>query len=307
LEPVIAERVVTPATDPDVFAALARSYIASGSGHAALELFKTCLDELRAAKADNSSAYLRLATYLSYARANLGDVEGARAALDDALAHADTFSDPERRIRAYWSQARLAAAHGDHASARKSIGRAIALLEQAEDAMQVARAQLVYAESLIADDQFEEAASRVAGAEATLGAHARPRDQAWVALLWGKILNLRGDHLAAAESARAAIELGGDDDPELRGRAEAVLGEAFWRGGDEAAALAAFERADSLLAGGEPRFVREILYRWSEVLEAAGRLPDALKVLRRVAVAVPPAAHSGGSTRAMGRRAAEAS
>ena len=307
LEPVVTQRGVRPAVDPDVFAALAQSYVATGSLDRALALLESALEELRATKADNSSAYLSLATYLSYARADAGDIAGARAALDDALTHADTFADPENRIRLYWSQARLAAGIGEHATARTYIGRAIALLEDAEDAVRVARAQLIYAESLLEDAQVDDAARRLEAAQPLLAGRGRPRDLATLALLSSQVALARGDFETAAQLARDAVGHAESDHPEYAGRAETALGEALYRAGDADGALAAFERADALLADGEPRFAQALFRGWSDVLESEGRLPDALRILRRAAELARRAPGSRQAPAAPAEQAADAS
>jgi tetratricopeptide (TPR) repeat protein len=174
----------------------------------------------------------------------------------------------------------------------------------------VARAQLVYADSLLEDDEVEDASTRIESARAILGPAARPRERAWLAWLSGHVALRRGEYQAAVEQAREAIGTGQSDDPELLGRAEITLGEALWRLGDAAGALSAFERAEALLAAGEPRFLLALLHVWSEVLEAEGRLAEALQVLRRAADISAAGGATGRRTQLAGgesfRRAASA-
>ena len=280
LEPLVAAGATDPAMTPDVVATLARAYVALGMGEHAVRLFDDCLREL---EAGGEHTPLRVGAQLSYVLAGQAETEDARTALDRALRDVGPLVDPETRVRLYWSQARAADEQGEHAAARTYLGRAITVLEEADDALHVARAYLLYAESLLADGRHEAAAERIELAAGVLGQCARSRrDRVWLAVLRAQVLVGRGEHAAAADAARTVIGTAADDG-ELRGRAETVLGEALSLGGDADGALAAFERAEALLADGEPRTVLALLHRWSEVLESQGRLPEAVAVLRRAA------------------------
>jgi tetratricopeptide (TPR) repeat protein len=274
---------------PEAVAALARAYVAVGMGEHAVRLFDECVRELAAPGAELHAERLRVGTYLSSALGR-ADVNQDRAALDRALRDAGSAAAPDERARMYWSQARTAEEQGEHAVARAHLGRAIAVLEDTEDALHLARAHLLYAESLLADGEHEAAAERIATAAAVLGARdPSGRERIWIAVLEAHVLVGRGRYEEAAGLARAVIA--DARDAELVGRGETVLGEALLRGGDGEGALGAFERADPLLADAEPRVVLALLQRWSEALESQGRLPDAVAVLRRAArltAATPP-------------------
>jgi tetratricopeptide (TPR) repeat protein len=289
LEPVVAGGAGDPAVTPEAVATLARAYVALGMGEYALRLFDECVRELATTGAESRADRLRVGTYLSSALGR-ADVAEERAALDRALYEAGPIADSGARARMYWTRARVADEQGEHAVARAYLGRAIAVLEEAEDALHLARAHLLYAESLLADGAHEAAAERIAIAGAVLGPRAREgRERVWIAVLEAHVLVGRGRYEEAAEAARAVIA--DAPDPELVGRGETVLGEALRRAGDGERALAAFERADELLADSEPRVVLGLLQRWSEALESQGRLQDAVAVLRRAArlkAATPP-------------------
>jgi transcriptional regulator with XRE-family HTH domain len=281
LEPVVAAGAADPAVTPEAVATLARAYVAVGMGEYAVRLFDECVRELGTGGDELRAARLRQGTYLSSALGR-ADVTEERAALDRALRDAGSAAGSDERARMYWSQARAAEEKGEHALARAFLGRAIAVLEDADDALHLARAHLLYAESLIADARHDAAAERIAVAAAVLGARdPGGREGAWIAVLQAHVLVGDGRFDEAAGAARRVIA--GAGDAELAGRGETVLGEALLRGGDGDGALAAFERADALLADAEPRVVLALLERWSEALESRGRLPDAVSVLRRAA------------------------
>ncbi len=278
LESVMEAGSISYSTDPDVPAALARSYMAQGRCGEAILLLRRCLDELRDRESPRA-AYVRLATFLSYALSDLGDLEGARQALDDALAAGEGFADAESRVRLYWSSARLAALAGDHAMARAQIRRAMGVFEQLEDVVHLARAHLLNVENLLSQGDIDGASEHLAIATTLLGAGSMRRDQAWLALLRAQVLIARGDHRAAQREAKQAVEL--SDDRELRGRAQTAAGEAFALHGSASKALEKFGCAERELLGGESRFLLALYERWSQLLEAEGRLEDALGVMRR--------------------------
>jgi predicted negative regulator of RcsB-dependent stress response len=177
----------------------------------------------------------------------------------------------------------LASSQGEHALAQRYIQRAVAILEEAEDTLYLARAHLLYAESLVDNEDWDEASARLDSAHALLGKRGQPRLRAWLALLRAQVAIAHGEVARAEQLARQALELAGEREPELLGRSETLLGEALWRQSDRAGAHSAFSRADELLAGAEPRFVRRLLSRWADLLESEGELQPALALLRRSA------------------------
>jgi tetratricopeptide (TPR) repeat protein len=281
LEQVVTGAAISPATHPDVYATLARSYATVGPERKAVDLFERCLVELREREPEDVAAYVRFATYLSYALSDVGDLPRARAVLDEALAHVDDATDPYSRVRVYWSQARLADIEGNHAQAQAHIRRAIALLDLTEDTLHLARAHLLYAESTLAEGRPDKSTSLLATAERLFGSRPETKDRVWLLVLQGQRSLLVGDAAGAADSAREALKWVGEDDPELRGRVETVLGRALSSLGNRAEALEAFERARSLLSSGDHRYLIQLLDHWSSVLEEEGKLAEALSLARR--------------------------
>jgi len=294
LEPAAEAGGLRPALHPDVFAALGRSYVGRGEHERAVALFERCLSELDGA--DDPAASIRFATYLSYALADLGQLERARRVLGDVLERVGDVADPYSRVRLYWSQARLAADEGRMRLALATMQRAIALLEASEDTMHLARAHLLCAEILFSEGRLDEEGQHLERAEALLGEHAPAQDRAWLLSEQAKREARLGRAAGALAHAREALALLGDDDPAEQGRAHWALAEALVVEGGVDAADAAFRRADELLRS-EGRYTAQLYRAWAHALRAAGRDEEALRLLDLAVKA------AGGRMRPAARRA----
>lgn len=283
LEAAAKAPFVSPLTHPDVFATLGHAYVVADRGEQAATLFRRCLEQVAgdsSAPADRS-AYIRFATYLSMALADLGDLEGARAAVADALVHADDPSDPYTRIRLYWSQARLAAMDGEFVAAKRNMGRAIALLETTEDRLHLARAHLLNAEIQLASGDTEDAGEQIALAEELFSGKEEAQERAWFLVEKGRWEARSGNGDAAVEHARQALELI-DEDPPLTGRALWTLAEGLAAEGRVDEGLEVIEEAAALLRD-ETRYSTEVLRAQAAMLEQAGRVDDALAAMKTLA------------------------
>ena len=181
LERAVAEPWVTPLLFPDAFATLGHSYISAGRGaQAAADLFAGAIEALLAVTPINGSSVVRFATYLSYALSDLGDLDGARAAINEGLRYTTIADDEYTRVRLYWSNARLAALSGDHDLARLSIDRAIALLSSSEDTAHLGRAHLLAAEIATTDDDLGLAREHLDSAQTFVGPNSQRQDYAWL-------------------------------------------------------------------------------------------------------------------------------
>src|SRR5919198_1525157 len=136
LEPAIES--LSPTQRPDVYEALGRCYAALGDPKRAVDLFARCLEAVRREAPDDTASEIRFSTYLSYALADVGDLDQASSVLEDALARSDEMTDAYTRVRLYWSLARLSALRDQPAAALDYIRRAIALLEVTEDTLHLA-------------------------------------------------------------------------------------------------------------------------------------------------------------------------
>ena len=286
----LLERALTrvdpsPSANPDLFATLGRAYSMHGEPDKAVALFQACLERLADEEPDNTVAYVRFATYLSYALSDQNDIPGAQAAVRDALARVPEGTDPYTRVRLYWAQARLAETRGRGLEALDNARRAIALLEATEDTLHLARAHLLCASILIlpggdpdqAHDQLEQA-------EELFGPRAAPGDLGHLRTVQARLAASTGANAIALTLAHQALELLGDDDFSNRGQAWWAIAEAEANEGRIDAANEAFARASKELD--EQSHVRERIElhsTWGRALRKAGREPEALDVLERAA------------------------
>ncbi len=269
LEGAVAEPWVTPLLYPDAFATLGHSYISAGRGaRPAADLFCRAIDTLLAATPVNGSSVVRFATYLSYALSDLGDLEGARAAINKGLRYTALADDPYTRVRLYWSNARLASLSGDHDLARLSIERAIALLATTEDTGHLGRAHLLAAEIATTDDDLELAREHLDAAQSFVGPTSQRQDYAWLRVQRALVNARTGDSAGAIDEASEAIRILGDDgDETLRGCGHWALGEAYAAAGAVSAARAAFKQASDLIAPGS-KYADRFVQSWARVFPA---------------------------------------
>jgi tetratricopeptide (TPR) repeat protein len=295
LEAALESGDLSPSSRPDVFAALGRGYAAQGQPHKAVELFENCLDRVVEEAPDNTAAYIRFATYLSYALADLGDLRRAESVVKEAVKRAEPLADPYTHIRLYWSLARLYEMEGRDAAALQYVRRAIALLEATEDTLNLAKAHLLCGTIMVSDARADEAARHLDKAESLLVRHGDVLDVANLRTEQAKCAVLLGRPEEAAAKAREALDLlATDEDEALQGEAYAALGEALAALGDASDADEAFQSAVRLLAEhGRWRQCANAYRAWARFLRQVGREADALDALEKAAdfaVRIQPAA-----------------
>jgi tetratricopeptide (TPR) repeat protein len=275
---------VSPSLRPDVFATLGHAYSASGRPDRAVELFEKCLADLRDLDTDDRAAEVRFTTYLSYALTDLGDLAGAQTVLDDALERAEVVTDSYSRVRLYWSLARLNDVRGRSAAALHCIRRAMALLEVTDDTLHLARAHLLCADILMAQDRHDAAGRHLALAEQLFGPQAEALDLTNLRRDQAKHAVRIGNGEQAVTHARDAIELAGEENPHERGNALWALAEGLALTGEPDDADAAFRDATKLLEEhGHRRDVVEAHRSWGKFLRRSGREDEALEVFERAA------------------------
>ena len=285
LERAITRTDPSPSAQPDLFATLGRAYSMHGDPDKAVALFRGCLEKLAAEEPDNTVAYIRFATYLSYALSDQNDIPGAQAAVRDALARVPEGSDPYTRVRLYWAQARLAEARGRGLEALDYARRAIALLEATEDTLHLARAHLLCASILmLPGGDPEQAQDQLDQAEELFGPRAAPSDLGQLRTVQARLAAATGANDDALTLAHQALELLGDGDPSNRGQAWWAIGEAEANEGRIDDANDAFARAaDELDEQSHLRERIELHSTWGRALRKAGREAEALDVLERAA------------------------
>jgi transcriptional regulator with XRE-family HTH domain len=248
LERVVDKREISPATHPDVYAALGQAYSELSEATKAVELFRQCLAEIEWKYADDEVLYIRFATYLSYALSDAGRPAEADAAIAGAISRTRGQPDPYTRIRLYWSRARIASDTGQHRLGLDSIRRAIGLLEQTEDSLHLGRAHLLCAEIVLATGDLDEAEEHLLLADALLTRVDTTPHLAYLRSEQAKLAARRGDGERALALAREAFALLGNEDQPEQGRAHWALAEAHVALGDHPAAERAFAAARKLLS-----------------------------------------------------------
>jgi transcriptional regulator with XRE-family HTH domain len=248
LERVVDKPDISPATHPDVYAALGQAYSELSEAMKAVELFRQCLAEIDWKYADDEVLYIRFATYLSYALSDAGRPAEADAVIAGAINRTRGQPDPYSRIRLYWSRARIASDTGQHRLGLDSIRRAIVLLEQTEDSLHLGRAHLLCAEIVLATGDLDEAEEHLLLADALLTRVDTTPHLAYLRSEQAKLAARRGDGEGALALARDAFALLGHEDQPEQGRAHWALAEAHVALGDHPAAERAFAAARKLLS-----------------------------------------------------------
>jgi tetratricopeptide (TPR) repeat protein len=147
----------------------------------------------------------------------------------------------------------------------------VTLLEATEDARQLGRAHLLWAEILTFDDRAEEALAHLSTAERLLGRSPDAEDHYWLRTEQARAAAQLGNDEAIG-LAEEALQLIGDTDPAEQGAAYYALGEALAKKGDIDQACANLRRAIDLLAGQR---------LWREAAAATRTLADALAAADR--------------------------
>jgi tetratricopeptide (TPR) repeat protein len=281
LEPAVES--LSPARRPDVYEALGRCYAALGDPKRAVDLFADCLETVRREAPDDTASQIRFSTYLSYALADLGDLDKASSVLEDALGRAGEVTDAYTRVRLYWSLARLSALRDQPAAALDYIRRAIALLEVTEDTLHLARAHLLCGTIMMSQGKTTEAGTQFDAAERLFGPRPEPLDLASLRTDQAKRAAMLGQGREAESLAREAIEALGDEHPAEQGLAWAALADGLaLQGNDEADET--FRKAVALLEHhGHQVSLTDTFRSWARHLRRTGHESDALDVLDRAA------------------------
>jgi transcriptional regulator with XRE-family HTH domain len=282
LEPAVRSDLVAPAARPDVFATLGRAYAAAGEPGRAVELFECGLDETVRDRPDDVAAQVRFATYLSYALTDLGELERARAVVQDALERGEDATDPYTRVRLYWSLGRITLEQSKPLLALDYFRRALALLEATEDTLHVARAHLTIASPAILTGDLEDAERHLDAAAQLLGSRPEPVDAVMLLRMRAELAVRRGDGDAATRLGAEAAALARDELPAQRGLALAAQAAGLALAGDAHADGVYGEAIELLLAHGTRRDRADAVRAYARYLRSNGRDGEALDVLERL-------------------------
>jgi len=282
LEAALQDNHVSPHTRPNVYATLAQSYSALGAPDRAVRLLEECLQELGEIAPDDTGAYIRFSTYLSYALSDTGDYERASEVVKSAIAKADDVADPYSRVRLLWSLARIAGIEGRSTEALDYIRRAITLLEATEHTVQLGRAYLLSAGIEATEAHVDETRKQLRLAKRLLGSSAEPLDLAMLQIGRSRLAAIEGDADRAVERAREALTLLGDFHGDVQGSAVAALAQGLALKGDEVGAVDAYRRAvDLLTVHGRRAEAGQAALEWANFLRERGREQEAEPILRR--------------------------
>ena len=285
LERALTRTDPSPSAQPDLYSTLGHAYTVRGDADKAVGLFRACLERLDQEEPDNTIAYIRFATYLSYALCDQNDIPGAQAAVRSALSRVTESSDPYTRVRLYWAQARLAETRGRALEALDNARRAIALLEATEDTLHLARAHLLCASILmLPGGDHNQAHDQLELAEELFGPRAAPTDLGHLRTVQARLAAATGSNADALTLAHQALELLGDGDHANRGQAWWAIAEVEANENRIDAANEAFARAAAELdQQAHTRERIELRSTWGRALRKAGREPEALDVLEHAA------------------------
>lgn len=273
--------LVSPRTHTNVYVSLSKALRFLGRADKAAEMLEDAIDDLGSQTPEADGIRLRIATYLSYALTDLGQLERARSVLEDIDAGAAL--DPHEQVTMHWSLARLAYMEGQPRAALREIRRAIILLDHTEDSLELARAHLFAAEVHLWANNVPEAERHLALAAGLENLAADARDLGALHSCQALAHARRGD----SERARPLIQCAHDelaDAPAEQGLlwfAQALTEAAC---ADLDAAALSFEQAvDALAASSMQREAAAICREWSQLLTAAGRSEEAVDTARRAA------------------------
>lgn len=281
-ESIRDENVPPPHLRPDLYVTLGQSYAALGAPDRSVLLFERCLKSIEADVPDDVAAFIRYATFLSYALTDAGDYERAGEIVRDALRRAGDQEDPYTRVRLYWSMARLSGMAGRAAEALEYIRSAIALLKATDDGIALARAYLLAAGIEIRRGDPAEARRHLELAEKLLGAVPERADLGILRIGESRVATLEGDAGRAVEKARDALALLGDFHGGEQGAAVHALASGLALQGDNKGAEDAYRRSvDLLTVHGRRSDAGDAALEWAEFLKEQGRAEEAEPILRR--------------------------
>ncbi len=272
--------LVSPWTHTNVYVSLSKALRFLGRADEAAKMLEDALDDL-GSQTEAAGIRLRLATYLSYALTDLGQLERARSVLEDTDAGAAL--DPHEQVTMHWSLARLAYMEGQPRAALREIRRAIILLDHTEDSLELARAHLFAAEVHLWANNIPEAERHLALAAGLENLAADARDLGALHSCQALAHARRGDSKHARRLIQYAHQELADAPAEqgLLWFAQALTEAA--RADLDAAALSFDQAVDALAASSMDREAAAICREWSQLLTDAGRSEEAADTARRAA------------------------
>src|SRR5664280_2133422 len=266
LEAAVEHPLIRPELFPDVYTTLIASYRQSGRSE---EAVVACERTLAQVAPENGQLRMLLATHLSHALSDLGELERAKVALEE---YGDfEQSDPYAQARMHWSLARVAAMQNERRLALRHMRQAITLLRGTEDTIRLAGAHLVCAQILLWGGTTAGVEKHLGAARALLPAHAEAGDHGTLRGLEALLAARNRCFEEARQAAEEALLLMPEHTPEiapaLYAKALAAAGEGDYEIADEA-----FKSVLELAKRSELwQEAALIAHDWSDMLRWAGR------------------------------------
>jgi transcriptional regulator with XRE-family HTH domain len=281
LERARESSAVNAASRPEAFVALGRCYAALGETRRAVKLLEQCLEEVSELAPEDTALEYRFRSHLSHALAEAGELEHARAVLLEAGDSMGSGLEARARIRVYRGLGRTAAEAEQPDAAMAYVRRATALVESAEDALELARAHLHSAELLLLEDDVDGAGPHLERADRLLELSAEPGDLATLRTQQAHRAVRLGEPHEAIQRATDALGYLEDGAPG-QGSAWHALGAAHALTGDVEAASDSLRRSVELLREGGAWREAMTAYRvWAKVLREAGRNQEAFEIIEQ--------------------------
>ena len=271
---------IRPRERPDVYEALARCYLATGTNTRGVALLERCI----AATAADPILQIRYRSHLGVALDASGDTERARAFVQEAAALADDEASPRLRISHYRTRAEAAWAERMPEPALAHARQALALLDALDDTGQLARSHLTAGRLCNLDQDWEHALRHLDRAERLLEQTADPEQLGLVRAEQAKALaRLELPEEALARAAEAATVLTEAD--RTAAAAEHALAVAQAAAGDINSADQSFRRATETYEERQQwRQAAAVAHDWASALRQARRLEAAVEVFSRAAL-----------------------
>jgi tetratricopeptide (TPR) repeat protein len=265
--------------DPALADTLGRAYAMVGELEAAIGVFEGSLS--RAREREDFVENIRFSVLLSNALIDNGNFARAEELLGETLARVHDSRDPLVHARLYWSQSRLHAFQNDNRAAARYARKALDILELTEHTYYTARAYQLLAHIEIDRGNASHGLELARKGSDLLGDSGSSLELALFSLEQARALAKLGEREEAASLAMGISGRLAEADPQDAGRAYALLAEIYDEIGDGDRAIELYELAAELLEGAPNRYLVEAYARLADLLEAAGRKDDALRVLKK--------------------------
>jgi tetratricopeptide (TPR) repeat protein len=267
------------ADDPALADSLGRAYAMTSQYDRAAALFERRYEA--AQRRRDLIQTVRFAVLLANTLVDSGSFDRAEELLGDALAQNEADGDPLTNARLWWTQSRLHTLQNEPTLAEKYARLALDTLLLTEHTRYVALARQVLAHIYLDEGRADEALEVLEPARVTLEASDNAYDRGVIRVELARALVEVGridEAMPLAEAAAAELR---EVSPIDAGRAHDVLAGGLRRRGDLDGAIAASQRALTLLPVND-RYRLAVSSNLAEMLREQGRSDEALDVLAEV-------------------------